>query len=163
MMVLEVLSYELMRGGQHKVGVLVVLGVCLLLYFGAHAVSMDRISQLHVSQSAQPDAPKVFLLSTRAGCLGIVADTVIFYDYDWVRLLAFLPAFILSIYPRDRTHNPSTSQSVPNRSDEPFPSLSFHQCEDRILKKATLSRKLDVLVIAKGIFIVPFSFAPFSC
>jgi SNF2 family DNA or RNA helicase len=34
----------------------------------------------------QPDGPFVFLLSTRAGGIGInltAADTVIFYDCDW--------------------------------------------------------------------------------
>ena len=34
-----------------------------------------------------PDAPRLFLLSTRSGGLGInltAADTVIFYDQDWV-------------------------------------------------------------------------------
>jgi ATP-dependent DNA helicase len=36
----------------------------------------------------KPDAPRLFLLSTCAGGLGInltAADTVVFYDQDWVR------------------------------------------------------------------------------
>ena len=36
-----------------------------------------------------PKAPRLFLLSTRSGGLGInltAADTVVFYDQDWVSL-----------------------------------------------------------------------------
>ena len=44
-----------------------------------------------------PESPRLFLLSTRAGGLGInltAADTVIFYDQDWVSL----PSTIASTY-----------------------------------------------------------------
>lgn len=44
---------------------------------------MERFQNRHEAL----DAPSLFLLSTRAGGLGInltAADTVIFYDQDWV-------------------------------------------------------------------------------
>ena len=46
-------------------------------------VEMDRFQQ----GGDKPDAPRLFLLSTHAGGLGInltTADTVVFYDQDWV-------------------------------------------------------------------------------
>lgn len=51
---------------------------------------LERRSEMERFQTGgdAPDAPCLFLLSTRAGGLGInlvAADTVIFYDQDWVR------------------------------------------------------------------------------
>lgn len=53
-----------------------------------------------------PDAPKLFILSTRAGGLGlnlVAADTVIFYDQDWVSCgLCFQTSVLMTLLCRTR-------------------------------------------------------------
>lgn len=87
-----------------------------------------------------PAAPRLFLLSTRAGGLGInltAADTVIFYDQDW---------------------NPqmdAQAQARAHRIGQTKPVLIFrlvskHTIETKIMQRATEKRQLEALVIAKG-------------
>ncbi|GJE96048.1 SNF2 family DNA-dependent ATPase-like protein [Phanerochaete sordida] len=92
-----------------------------------------------------PDAPKLFILSTRAGGLGlnlVAADTVIFYDGDW---------------------NPQVdlqAQARAHRIGQTKPVLSFrlvtaHTVEERIMQRAAAKRRLEALVIARGAFRTP--------
>ena len=51
--------------------------------------ALDRRKEMERFQTGgdDPKAPRLFLLSTRSGGLGInltAADTVVFYDQDWV-------------------------------------------------------------------------------
>ncbi|KAJ3002599.1 hypothetical protein NUW54_g5763 [Trametes sanguinea] len=87
-----------------------------------------------------PDAPRLFLLSTRSGGLGlnlVAADTVIFYDQDW-NPQADLQA-------QDRAHRIGQTRPVLI-----FRLLCAHTIETKILERATEKRKLEALVIAKG-------------
>ncbi|PIL34554.1 hypothetical protein GSI_03332 [Ganoderma sinense ZZ0214-1] len=92
-----------------------------------------------------PDAPRLFLLSTRSGGLGlnlVQADTVIFYDQDW-NPQADLQA-------QDRAHRIGQTKPVLI-----FRLLCAHTMETKIMQRATDKRKLEALVIAKGEFVNP--------
>ncbi|KAI0668217.1 SNF2 family N-terminal domain-containing protein [Trametes maxima] len=89
-----------------------------------------------------PDAPRLFLLSTRSGGLGlnlVAADTVIFYDQDW-NPQADLQA-------QDRAHRIGQTKPVLI-----FRLICAHTIEMKIMERATQKRKLETLVIAKGEF-----------
>ena len=110
------------------------------------------------------DAPVLFLLSTRAGGLGITltaADTVIFYDQDWVRGLGL---GVVNANGRRVRQNPQMdiqAQDRAHRIGQTRPVLVFrlvtaHTIETRIMQRATEKRKLEALVIAKGTcFVAP--------
>ncbi|KAF8530036.1 SNF2 family DNA-dependent ATPase [Hysterangium stoloniferum] len=94
-----------------------------------------------------PDAPKLFLLSTRAGGLGITltaADTVIFYDQDWNPQM--------DIQAQDRAHRIGQTKPVLI-----FRLVSAHTVETKIMQRANEKRQLEALVIAKGKFRMPGS------
>lgn len=103
---------------------------------------MERREQMNKFQKAgdSPDAPKLFLLSTRAGGLGInltAADTVIFYDQDWNPQM--------DIQAQDRAHRIGQTKPV-----LVFRLVTAHTIETKIMHRATEKRKLEALVIAKG-------------
>ncbi|KAF8129893.1 SNF2 family N-terminal domain-containing protein [Boletus edulis] len=108
---------------------------------------LERREQMNLFQSAgnRADAPMLFLLSTRAGGLGITltaADTVIFYDQDWNPQM--------DIQAQDRAHRIGQTKPV-----LVFRLVTAHTVETRIMQRATEKRKLEALVIAKGKFKMP--------
>ncbi|KAF9222210.1 hypothetical protein BS17DRAFT_784014 [Gyrodon lividus] len=108
---------------------------------------LERRNQMNTFQEAgdSPDAPRLFLLSTRAGGLGInltAADTVIFYDQDWNPQM--------DIQAQDRAHRIGQKRPVLI-----FRFVTAHTIETKIMQRATEKRKLEALVIAKGKFKMP--------
>ena len=90
------------------------------------------------------NAPKsqhsVFLLSTRAGGLGInltTADIVILYDSDWNPQM--------DLQAQDRAHRIGQKKPV-----KVFRLITEHTIEERILSRALQKLKLDALVIQSG-------------
>ncbi|WVQ80990.1 hypothetical protein IAT38_003097 [Cryptococcus sp. DSM 104549] len=89
-----------------------------------------------------PEACRLFLLSTRAGGLGVnlvSADTVIFFDQDWNPQM--------DLQAQDRAHRIGQTKPVLI-----FRLVSAHTIETKILAKAGNKRKLEALVISQGKF-----------
>ncbi|OCF33191.1 helicase [Kwoniella heveanensis BCC8398] len=104
----------------------------------------DRRAQMHEYNNGgdSPDACKLFLLSTRAGGLGInlvAADTVIFFDNDWNPQM--------DLQAQDRAHRIGQTRPV-----LVFRLVSAGTIETKILAKAGNKRKLEALVISQGKF-----------
>ncbi|KAK6980918.1 SNF2 family N-terminal domain-containing protein [Favolaschia claudopus] len=107
----------------------------------------ERRDQMNVFQSAGDagDAPRLFLLSTRSGGLGVnltAADTVIFYDQDWNPQM--------DVQAQDRAHRIGQTKPVLI-----FRLVTATTIEEKIMEKAGEKRKLEALVIAKGKFQMP--------
>jgi ATP-dependent DNA helicase len=86
--------------------------------------ALERREQVDMFQEAppnDPDAPQLFLLSTRAGGMGLnltAADTVIFYDQDWV---CRLPSFVstqINVLPESSNGSPGSGSSSPHWTNQ---------------------------------------------
>ncbi|WVR03323.1 hypothetical protein IAU60_000314 [Kwoniella sp. DSM 27419] len=104
----------------------------------------DRRNQMHEFNNGgdDPDACKLFLLSTRAGGLGInlvAADTVIFFDSDWNPQM--------DLQAQDRAHRIGQTRPV-----LVLRLATAGTVEVKILAKAGNKRKLEALVISQGKF-----------
>ncbi|KAI0033219.1 SNF2 family N-terminal domain-containing protein, partial [Vararia minispora EC-137] len=104
--------------------------------------ALDRRKEMDRFQNggSVPDAPRLFLLSTRSGGLGInltAADTVVFYDQDWNPQM--------DLQAQDRAHRIGQTRPV-----LVFRLLTKHTIESKIMQRAGQKRQLEALVIAKG-------------
>lgn len=122
----------------------------------------------HFNNGTGPDSCKLFLLSTRAGGLGVnlvTADTVIFFDQDWSESRHSRHSRPPSLLGQIKAHTDSPAdpqmdlqaQDRAHRIGQKRPVLIFrlvsaHTIETKILQKAGNKRKLEALVISQGKF-----------
>ncbi|RXK37295.1 helicase [Tremella mesenterica] len=102
----------------------------------------SRREQMEAFNNGGDEGCKLFLLSTRAGGLGVnlvAADTVIFFDQDWNPQM--------DLQAQDRAHRIGQTRPVLI-----FRLVSAGTIETKILQKAGSKRKLEALVISQGKF-----------
>ena len=107
---------------------------------GTHAVG-DRNAALDAFNAPNSDFP-IFLLSTRAGGLGLnlqTADTVIIFDSDWNPQM--------DIQAQDRAHRVGQKKEV-----RVFRLISMSPVEEGILERARFKLGIDQMVIQSGKF-----------
>ncbi|KAG0146424.1 hypothetical protein CROQUDRAFT_44473 [Cronartium quercuum f. sp. fusiforme G11] len=107
---------------------------------GSTSQDERRAQMKDFNQSEGPDACSLFLLSTRAGGVGInlvAADTVILFDSDWNPQQ--------DLQAQDRVHRIGQTKPV-----LVFRLVSGNTIESKILQKASQKRKLETLVIGTG-------------
>ncbi|RCI02341.1 hypothetical protein CU098_009814 [Rhizopus stolonifer] len=113
------------------------------------SVSQENRRQQIEEFSDPNSAIKLFLLSTRAGGLGInltAADTVIIFDSDWNPQM--------DLQAQDRVHRIGQTKPVLI-----YRFVAAKTVEAKILERATAKRKLEKLVISKGKFKTPVATA----
>eukprot|EP00917_Polyrhabdina_sp_WS-2016_P001513 GHVP01003179.1.p1 GENE.GHVP01003179.1~~GHVP01003179.1.p1 ORF type:complete len:887 (+),score=164.26 GHVP01003179.1:33-2693(+) len=99
----------------------------------------DRDSQI-AEFNAPDSSKKIFILSTRAGGLGInlaTADSVILYDSDWNPQV--------DLQAMDRAHRIGQKKPV-----NVYRFIHEHTIEEKVLERASLKLQLDTAVIQQG-------------
>ncbi|KAI9308529.1 P-loop containing nucleoside triphosphate hydrolase protein, partial [Cunninghamella echinulata] len=108
----------------------------------------QEVRRQQIDEFNDPTSPvKLFLLSTRAGGLGINltgADTVIIFDSDWNPQM--------DLQAQDRVHRIGQKKPV-----LVYRFVAANTVEAKILERATAKRRLEKLVISKGKFKTPIS------
>jgi ATP-dependent DNA helicase len=105
---------------------------------GNVAVQSRSVMMKKFNTETGPDACKLFLLSTRAGGLGVnlvAADTVIFFDTDWNPQM--------DRQAQDRAHRIGQTKPV-----LVFRLVSRDTAEERIVKRAFAKQQLSTLVLS---------------
>ncbi len=106
----------------------------------------DRGNQIQLFSDEKSEF-KVFILSTRAGGLGLnlqAADTVIIFDSDWNPQM--------DIQAQDRAHRIGQKHKV-----KVFRLISKKTIEEGILEKAAFKKNMDEKVIRAGLYNVKYS------